>query len=401
MLQLVIGNGKPLTNASAPIRWCVDKETAQSLKEQGIKNPQVLLIFSQLNPTTGRVYEHRELYPLDQLMAYISLQKPGECRVYGFIVWNSTESRKTLKQVLQKENKKYCYRILDITRNRIGDTLDYQYQYDAPDTVGVGQVHIEGEFAFVDINVPRDIFASYPEWLVKWVNMWHEDSPEDQCQFRRRFIFFLFPKMWIMIAAFLLNWVISVAGYAVLTFCGFTRLDHGPILHPVEQIFGKVFESAGHNWFYTRRTTVEKLFLVPLCPPILTALWWLGAKIATDFGGSLVSVALIATVVGFFWTIASIVYSSRFVKNKYVRKPFEVAFDILLWIAEKVDNVLDKIYDLIYVDDQMYSNESLVICPCEKDNLTASINNIPVRKRSLRLWYQSIKEKVCKPLISV
>ena len=75
-------------NPNLALRWCVDKETLDELKEKGVKNPQLLLVVAQ-HPDQWSVREiERKLIPLDQAMEWLEFNRPGRHTIYATIVWD-------------------------------------------------------------------------------------------------------------------------------------------------------------------------------------------------------------------------------------------------------------------------------------------------------------------------
>jgi len=54
----------------------------------------------------------------------------------------------------------------------------------------------------------------------------------------------------------------------------------------------------------------------------------------------------------------------------------------------------------ITAEENDYSNIKALLCPRDEDNLRPNIKYIPRNRRTIRLWYLDMKNKVCKPMQS-
>src|SRR3989338_10390665 len=101
MLKLMIKEkDRAVQNAITPLRWCVDREVIEELKQRGIKNPHLLLLIFHLGDAyigdnDDLTYDEywgwrsdveRKLIPLDKVMDYVHFQRSGKHRVIATIV---------------------------------------------------------------------------------------------------------------------------------------------------------------------------------------------------------------------------------------------------------------------------------------------------------------------------
>lgn len=404
MLKLIVGeeNGT-VQSATVPVRWCVDKDTIEMLKQRSVKNPHVLIVVAHQNFENNH-YCYREtsrqIAPLEQLMDYVQFLKPGKNTIVATIVWGDSEKPHDLwKKYLCKENGKYWTKLIyPYTQNRMAifilpsDSL---------------------EEAEIDVEVPKELFAKeYPKWLQKWVNLWYETKPKDQCHFRRRMIpaFTIQPLMVLLwlVSKTLLGSVIALA----LLLSGIRKVGFKAIIHPWKRDFEDVWVFTEDSIF-SRKWKDEKggehqiWFLLPLAPIFYVALFLImyglnvlgilkqlePLKLYTNleflfYAGTMV---IFVVVCAGMWDL--ITYD--FVQLRILLKPL---IKSLLASSEKVKVEIPEIpmieppkpISVISPD-----SEQFLLC---NGNFSTNIRDLPPKRRTVYLRFQDLKAKVCKPL---
>jgi len=193
-----------LQSASLPIRWCVTKTGLENLRENGAVNPHLLIITTRPKDQENgevtsweEVTTSRQLVPLDRGAAWLEFHRLGHQRIVAMIVWDKNGRKKTL----QNECLTLSSWISSPGGYRTG-FLDYSGDVDV-EMNGHSASHL-GE-AYLEIDVSSEFFAELPfDW--DWTNWVFENSPKNQCLFRRRRFF----SWTIQPPLFLLYVIISV-----------------------------------------------------------------------------------------------------------------------------------------------------------------------------------------------
>lgn len=267
MIRLFVENPGQ-ANPNLALRWCVDKETLDELKERGVKNPQLLLLVAQ-HPNQLRVVEiERKLVPLDQAMEWLEFNRPGRHTVYATIVWDG-DSRFRARWLLRKIGGSFEWRMFncdDKFSRTSWSSLTSEYSLD------------EGS---LDVVVAEEFFAKEPPaWLSWWVNLWfgamEVSRPTNQCSFRRRAILaFTIQPVPVFIWA-LLKSLTRLVVAAVLVLCGMRGISFKPVIRPFKLCLDNVWLDMGSSVFlkdkHGKRRSLLLFFVVPIIPVSLFAI---------------------------------------------------------------------------------------------------------------------------------
>ena len=381
MLKLVIGSkdGR-VQNASVPVRWCVDKETLDKLKQEGVINPHILIVtVAPLPRYYGEenyfVETTRQLISLEQVEEYIQFQKPGKNIVYATIVWSKSGKYSDLwEKYIKREGSRYETDVI----------IKSGGKFSPPKENSV-------EFAEVEIILPNEVFAKeYPEWLKRWVNRWFRGKPQDQCHFRRRMIvaFTIQPLMLLIkaVSKFVISLMAAVVCVAIL---GCKKVDLSPLAHPLDGVLDDILDDAEpifmRKWKDKQGNEHLKWNLLPLTPIYPLFIFFLhyiknpainyfygGRHAFGDVGSSLFitiivvcgSVMLMSVLDVLVLFLISLTEKANFVSRKEAIKKYE-----------------DEYWELL----------------CDGD-LSTEIKRLPPKRRTIHLRFQDLKAKVCKPL---
>lgn len=238
MLKLWVD--RKVESATVVLRWCIDKAVYDQLKKWEIEAPYLLVVI--YNEHSWRRSEHF-LVPLSQMTEYFQLRYPGENKIFATIVWDNAEGHKGLwKKYIQRVNNSY--------------NTDLVYCAGSDPYVIPPDPSLEK--AELDIVVPQGLFAQEPpEWQKRWVNLWFETRPKDQCQFRKRKWTIAYTiQPWVMLLWFALKmtfrWAIAACCLALGYWLDFEGkdprkwkplLDLRPLIHPWKMDIDDMFDS--------------------------------------------------------------------------------------------------------------------------------------------------------------
>lgn len=366
MLKLFAGDeGGVLKGSSVPIRWCVTQDTMAMLKDREIENPYLLIV-----SVVGDREMTRQLAPLGQLMDYLQPQREGKTTVYACIVWDGDDKESNIKKrFMTKDEGAYKTDVVD--EGRFDDEL-----------------HNSSDLCSIEVVVPQEIFAKKP-WDWTWVNWLHDTFPRDQCEFRKwRIAAYTFnPIAVVFITAFFACAFIvrvTIAGFLLLSGCVKTNLK--PLVsHKLKtKEIWKPLEYETRQSYFTLtwrdsewRPEHAFHFLVPFAPICWIALylflWGLTreqgffnlTRLVATFQG-LLAISLVWGVVDFL----RYNHYKKLAKERRHDKP------------KKKSRV------------SWFEPELLL---CDSKPLTASISNLPPKKRTFHLKFLDLKADWCKP----
>jgi len=454
--ELIIGDaGGKIDNGDVPIRWCITKEYVESLEEQGIIDPHVL-IASYAPRTKGEDKNFtkemdRRMVPLTELMTYLRFTRAGKAKVYGIIL-DGSEGRKELHNKYMKVGWEGRPEIVDTYDDVLHNDMDFC-------------VTTTSEI----VEIPANVFGKEPSPWMKWyVNLWHEKNGKvvDECHYRQRFLL-AFTLKWIPVIIWsvgrILTRVAVAGGFAI---CGWHKevkffRSFRPFKYPslgINVLDGNI--RAKTNYFAFRRKSLHNKFEDTtglISGYIFTPVLWITiASIAAYFEPDGLEGLAVMTLMGitpililmlvadsivilvelsmrFSWfekldnkLMAGVEWLAENLQTKTAKVlgvillgvigyyAFEFLYALIgllaIWIvtmvvisgtfylfAEAINRWAMNKYS-ITPEDNDYSNIKALLCPREEDNLRPNIKYIPKNRRTIRLWYLDMKNKVCKPM---
>ena len=201
-IKLVFNGGNHiLDSATVPIQWHFSKELIE-------ENPKTLLIIDLPkealeghNRNNFRNKGERHLIEVKKRNDYIQFNSSGDHII--FVVPMSVSLSEDLqKRFLHKRDDVFS---TDIS---IKDLLARDLSIERGP---LAMQHFE-------VNIPEELFASRPKTALqkkiwKWVNLWFESEPKDQCHYRKRFMFaFTFQPILFLLKYLLLGVALVIYG---------------------------------------------------------------------------------------------------------------------------------------------------------------------------------------------
>lgn len=367
MLELHVAD-TDVTTGSISVGWCVSLDTLKELADNGIKNPVVVLVTSPEGEySQGKQW--RTVVPLKDLVGYVEFRSAGKNNIWGFITENKRSAQNHFLETSSVTGN-YSYSVLnhdatDWYRNPNFSTtaiLEFN-QLNAIKEELLGRLSKP-----VSVMVPEGIFAPEPaEWEKAWVNHYlGRNRPVDQCDFRRRRLFAYTVQLVLMFFGIMARLLITLFS-SIMGLRGFT-LQH--VLHPMSHsLFDADELLQGGTWFIGRGDNVFlnwiRLPLIPVAYPIYAILYCTHAFVPVIFG------------VLVFGLVAAFILLGAYLVEKLTR------------------HVIDK----EKIDTAWYLNkEEMSYLVCNNDAVKATtIQDLPFAKRTVRLHFQNIKSKICRP----
>lgn len=363
-------------SGSIPITWCLSPKV---LKWLNGKEAWVLLATTSMTPS-GKYTEWRSYVRLTDMLAYVVFQRSGKCKILARI----TKCKDYVKKWMNRDNggwadNVFIYPFNDIDKEEI-DTWTYPLSsrsWGSCETPGYNSSNPYGTF---QLDIPKECFAPEPPaWEKTWVNFFWTNKAVDQCAYRKRRML-AYP--WQVIP-FLILWSIRLIGAILPYTIGSWNVNWKPIYSPIYNSTFDLWPGQG-NWkniFYIKRLGKNQMGLGIVIPLILwisgIAIWcgnWFLPKV---FGVMALAVIFLALILPF---LASV---------KILRSIFKTSIN---FIDEVITNWWDK---RIATNNEIQRKEYEALL-CANHNIR-TMKDLPKRKRTIRLRFEGIKSKVCKP----
>lgn len=426
MIELVIGNEDgTIDNASIPIRWCVDNETVDRLRE--LKNLYVMI---QVKYDTIPYKTERFFYKLNTFMNYIPFRKAGEVIIEAYII-GITHNRYSVKYCIneyinRKEWGDYVYTI-NLTQEKTNEVI-------TNNDVKICEIQIHDTVeSKYRINIPKNVFGKELPSLAKFmVNRYLDNKKSvDECHTRRRILSFIFFRSFLFIPEFIIRLLIRMMLWLFLFALGCYKTTFEYILHPfkvytiydfndsleewqvLDVFYKKLYSLDSKNALSPHHTKMIGLITTLLAPaiPLVSMIYWAiihySFNIDTLYAILYIPLAHIS-VLGLI--ICGIICFS------ILKQILELLVNMLLgikvtnkwssvykWVVDKYENGYIKLintlerFGKIFLNDDNLKKE-LLTCNGDANNITTNIKHIPLKSRSIDLIYMNIKNKICKPM---
>jgi len=451
--ELIIGDaGGKIDNGDVPIRWCISKEYVENLEEQGIIDPHVLIAsYAPRKKGEDKNFTKemdRRMVPLTELMTYLRFTRAGKAKVYGIIL-DGSEGRKELHNRYMKVGWYGRPEIVYSYDDKLHKDMDLC-------------VTTTSEIVEIPANVFGKEPSPWMKWYVNLWHEKNGRVVDECHYRRRlllaftlKWILVLIYTLCTIIAGAVITGLFSLCGWhkEVKFFRSFR-----PFKYPFLSInlldgdirwktnFFAFRRKALHNKFEDTTPLLSGYIFTPILWIVIASIAWyfepngvVGLIMMTLMG--ILPIALLFVVIDTVGAVVELAMRFSWFK-KFDNKLYEIvqwmrsnkyakalritilavmgylAFDILyalmgliaIWLgvmvvtivifyvfAEAINRWLLNKYS-ITPEDNDYSNIKALLCPREEDNLRPNIKYIPKNRRTIRLWYLDMKNKVCKPM---
>lgn len=352
MLELHITDSN-VTSGNIAVGWCVDKETLQLLNDEGIKDPVLVLVVAPEGEKYHKSREYRKLVPLKDLVAYVEFRTPGKNNIWGFI--SQLKKKDATKRYMERDRNEYYEQVLSYYGDEFASRIKSSPEFTA---------------APVLVDVPEEVFAAEPSDFEKaWVNHFFPFKAFDQCEFRRRRLFAYTVQPLVITFSMLVRLLPVLVGFLCLK----RNLSLKAVLHPLTYTFLEAFDAASGDSILVNKEAESflgkywKLVFTPIGLMGLAALIYLATKLHIASFFLSIPIAILALLGG--WKLFN------FVVGKFI--DYQIEKDKLpAW----------------YLDE---NEQKLIVCSGQKKPY--SFDQLPSNRRSLRLRFDNLKSKVCRP----
>lgn len=420
MFELVVGKKDgSIDNAAIPVRWCLTEELLEHIQISEYISPQVLI--QVIYPSIRDYYdikEERFLFPLDQFIAYVPLSSPGKVIINAHIV-GITEGE------LKCYQRAFVYKRLgeyDNTELHSRTTLLVRSE----SIEEIIEVDMISSTMGYELVIPAALFGKKPpSWMWDLVNRYQDTNVADQCSLRRRYMLFPFKLILICFEA-ILRMTGIISQYIVLWLIGFKHIETLYLKHPLTYgwncyihygINGKhVFQKnipIMHNSLDVCRYCISSAFylayrlpIIPIFTGWLTYMFlpemnWMWTLFWVFMYPTIILIAILFTLL----VVVLLSYSVKMVIElisynhfgatilNIISSPFrwldKLTTRFVMWL-EDIENTRNKV--------KLLKSKKYLTCNNDPHSVTASVDAISFRDRTIWLIYTDIKNKVCKPL---
>jgi hypothetical protein len=396
MIELIVGDGKPLQNASIPIRWCINAETLNRIRDAGGEDAQIMLV-----SVDERGGEERALIPLSQGMTYFDIRRPGTSIIHARVVWAQPEVHlnKLKNRFLTKEYGEYEYRVLDFHKEISLDNSSLTYC-------------VFDDSAKIEVVIPPELFGKEPpEWFKFYINLWSSratmTSMVDECSWRRRVLNLFLFKIWAIVAYVVVFEFIGVVWIFMSTMIGFTA-NYGALKKPLTTSVSDLLRNKQEPFLLNPKgkSNFAKLWPVVFTPiyliicvmaaMLITRSTVFDVSLLVIFSGILGGLVVVPIFVALVYLI---IQGLPKLLNKIIRynSSFSVN-NVGEFIAKQLTKFGNWLEGRRVEKAKEHYEESYKYLTCAGPAKVATISEVPVRDRTIRLIFQAVKNKVCKPM---
>ena len=428
-MELVIGkHDGSIDNASIPVRWCLTKKLLDKINDSGYYSPQICIQVEYL--TKVEYYsktdeyvayqDERHLFSLNQFIAYVPLSRPGRIRINAYILGiREGELGCYGKGILRKDDyDRYSCDYLDTKTKIFVNSTKLRKSI---------IIDIIAKALEYDLIIPKDIFGKKPpQWILDLINRYQDTYLVDQCQLRRRYMFFPIKLLFIIPEAVIRESSTLIALLALVMF-GYVQLPWSYLKHPLIysilsidrddlQHYVETIDWSGdiENWDLLKRG-LKVVYRVPLIwlfsIVIIAALKPLISSITLPMIQSWILMILSPLIIYVFVIVIIAVIMVGIQIGKWIGRGIPIKSitkeKIKYWfcmpfifIGRLCDRLIIKLEDWENERNKadLLKMERYLTCNNDPHSVTADVDEIPFKDRTITLIYYNIKNKVCKPL---
>lgn len=391
MLKLLVPNAE-VADSVLRVDWCVGPEELSIIQREKILNPHILIVvgnkYVAYHTAEGEAIEEhieveRHLVPMEAGTKFIEFRSPRKYEIHASIVGEHGVSVKDLRKRYFGGN-----RALGILRSN----GDFQ-----PIKPFLGKTMIE-------VNVGKEFFAPKPAtWEEKWVNLWFDSKPKNQCAFKKRRILAYSVQPPLIVLWLVLTTILRSIIVAVLTLGGYRNVGYASVLHPWRDSLGEAFgfSSIGNSVFLTKRNATVwsfdddhvELWRVLFFPwlhiavaawaSVLVSIWpewgysWLQGMGLVYAG--LIAIVLIPAII---LTLATIIVAG-------LKKLFGFTAEGTRVVPQLSQDEQERLL--------LAERKKLEYLQCSSREEQATQGSLPIQRYTLMLRIQEYKSKHCKP----
>jgi hypothetical protein len=299
--------------------------------------------------------EWRTVVPLKDLTAWLEFRSAGANRIWGFIEWDTVRGTKGVKNDwMTRYDRSGSFRRTILLYS--GD------DYNNPDA--------RYQSAPISVEVPAEAFAAPPsQWELTWCNWLFGDQALDQCAFRRRRLFAYGVQPFLFFFNYLFRMLMTLAALLIVS-RGFSLQ---PLLHPLRDDMSDLWNIfGGRSWFFQPEKKARLAIPIFLCMPVISIPIIVGIWLLVHF--NLLASVVIAILV--IVPMCLLIMWGTIVLGKRLERRIEKQNQLPAWYLQQ---------------EEM----NLIVCSGRKKPF--ELSELPKSHRTIRLRFQELKSRVCRP----
>jgi hypothetical protein len=386
-----------VVTGAIPITWCIGKELKEEIQDS-VKDYSVLIITAPLTPNESgsSKTEWRTIVPLKDMMAYVTFLRPGSNRIFVTLVSKQRFDSSDREHFLMRRGEKWREDVLSyVNQAENGELIVHSES-------GVSQY--SRAKAYCDIDMPKECFAKAPsKWLCKWVNLFWPEAPVDQCAFRKRALlaFSVQPPAVLVMGAMILAAVIGILAFRLLaalflTLFACKGVDWTPIYRPfghdVETVDVWTNVRGSHLYFPKLPFTMSYVFVViPFLLLSCSICYLFGIDLRYGFHMLLWFLGSAAIMLIFAVVFPLSVLALDWVLFDLLKLTWLNDHWLFRWMEYRENRTAER-----EAWQKLRARHEAALLACRMSNYK-KVNDLPWRKRTLRLRFKGTKAKVCRP----
>lgn len=357
----------------------------------------VLIVAAPAGDRYRKDLEVRKLAKLEDGLSYVHTLTDGLHRIHAMLIWPYETKGDLRDWALVQERGVWTTDLITFEGdgflnafNQKGDLI-----FSAARWGLIEPMSETGEWkaivAHTDLDVSEDCFAAPPPvWAQTLVNFWYaRNRAIDQCDFRR-----LFGWSVVLSPFMILNFLIRLVVTCLATFMLFREINWQPLYHffdfEMEDSF-RNFTRGNYLWPRNWRTHILMMcvgaLLLPFNPLVLTFIGVISWKVSESASEWLISVLILIGAAQAIM-VAPFAILFLFALSRYLYDRFK---------TNREERNQAEPPSLSYLQEDTMA---FLACGAQEGAPTApprSLSTIPLRRRTMRLWFESTKAIVCKP----
>lgn len=387
--------------------WSLEPKAIELLVQDGIFHP--FLLVSVFKKDSGTVFPilndvSRQLLPLSRGFGVIDFSESGNFLICASIVLCNSNPRVKASAydglsylVTKNKNGGFNTRLHDMHKYVTWEGESHRFLYS----------HEQ-----VSVSVSSEFFAAKPpEWLWRYANLWHERTPDDQCMLRRRALLSILKTIPVLMYLFAIPILRGFIGLVAVSF-GIRDVNWKVLVHPFDMTTDDIgrgnLQDKNMWWIKTTKSGKDhsELFQYVARPIYHVGVAVVSIVIAVFYRKT--EPVLLLNFFCWYSVIAAMLLSILFVVEavQYVRECLDrlKATQQLIEEEQKGARLAAKRKEAVDRTqiEQLYAErfKPLLVKPSEAVPSTAVFTALPKSHRTLLLWYEDTKAKVCKPFPS-
>ena len=359
-------------NATVLVRWCLSAAEIRKARKIASKSiPAVLISVVSVKNDGSRSGDYREesrkIVDLDKMATYVTMTSPGRHHICAILFWDNDDTY-NFSKVSHRTRFGLVY------ERTVFDFHDVRNGFNLRDAFYLERIR-DNPYASIDVSVDERSFAKRP-CDYQFVNSWFEYPPLDECAFRKRRYFMVYPFMLLWLPLRLPLSLMALAFFLIVLGC---RNINWRALNPFSGVkLCDMISGIGpkDSAYISDKNGKAQPWRLMLCP--LVWLIWCSAYNAVRNAGFLhYSLVCLTILISIVLSVAIIVLGKRW---------FDIARESLNRRMAQVEKQQIKA-----------RRKELNKLSCDLVPKEVSLQSLPIERKTVYLRFIDLKRRVCRP----